>query len=146
LSIIDGENFRKIHIIPEDKTKENTIPRIGAIKINNTIFTKPAVITTPNPELVTAAPTRPPTSVWEELEGRPNHHVAKFHIMAATKAAAITVRLRTSGFTTPFPIIVATFMGKTVKAIKLKKAAITTAARGDKTFVETTVAIELAES
>jgi hypothetical protein len=33
-----------------------------------------------------------------------------------------------------------------VKAIKLKKAARPTAAKGDKTLVETTVAIELAES
>jgi hypothetical protein len=35
---------------------------------------------------------------------------------------------------------------KTVNAIKLKKAAIKTAARGDSTFVDTTVAMELAES
>jgi hypothetical protein len=37
-------------------------------------------------------------------------------------------------------------MGNTVKAIKLKKAAIETAARGERTFVETTAAIEFAES
>ena len=47
---------------------------------------------------------------------------------------------------TPLPIVVATFRGKTRNARKLKVAASPTAANGDKTFVETTVAIELAES
>ena len=42
--------------------------------------------------------------------------------------------------------MVATFSGKTMKATKLKKAAQTTAARGDSTLVETTVATELAAS
>jgi hypothetical protein len=58
----------------------------------------------------------------------------------------MTVRFRTSGFTTPLPIVCATLSGKTVNAIKLKKAAMETAANGDKTLVETTVAIEFAES
>jgi hypothetical protein len=41
---------------------------------------------------------------------------------------------------------VATLSGKIRKATKLKVAARPTAAIGDKTFVETTVAIEFAES
>ena len=47
---------------------------------------------------------------------------------------------------TPFPMVVATFRGKIRNATKLKNAAIPTAAKGERTFVETTVAIELAES
>ena len=43
-------------------------------------------------------------------------------------------------------MVVATLSGNTVNAIKLKKAAIETAASGESTFVETTVAIEFAES
>jgi hypothetical protein len=70
----------------------------------------------------------------------------RFHTIAATSAEAITVRFITSGFTTPLPIVSATFNGKTVNAIKLKKAAIMTAATGERTFVETTVAMEFAES
>jgi len=62
------------------------------------------------------------------------------------RAAAITVRLITSGSTTPFPIVVATLSGKTRNAIKLNVAANPTADKGDKTFVDTTVAMELAES
>jgi hypothetical protein len=116
------------------------------MKINATILITPAEMIALGPELTIAAPISPPTRVWEELDGNPHHHVIRFQIIAATKAAPMTVRFITSGFTTPLPIIVATFIGKTVKAIKLKKAAIVTAASGDSTFVETTVAIELAES
>lgn len=106
----------------------------------------PAITTDPHPELATAAPTRPPTRVWEELEGRPSHQVTRFQAMAATKAEAITVRFITSGLITPLPIVVATFRGKIRNAMKLKKAAIVTAENGERTFVETTVAIEFAES
>jgi hypothetical protein len=130
----------------EEMTNENTIPNKGAIKINITILITPADCTAPKPELATAAPTRPPTRVCEELDGRPQYHVTRFQVIAATRAAPITVRLIASGLITPVPMVVATFKGKTLNAIKLKNEAITTAANGDNTFVETTVAIELAES
>src|SRR5450759_1194460 len=123
-----------------------TIPSNGAITIKTTILITPAIITELHPELATAAPTNPPTSVCEELEGKPNHHVTRFHAIAATKADAITVRFITSGLMTPFPIVVATLRGKTKNATKLKKEAIPTAATGERTLVETTVAIEFAES
>ena len=119
---------------------------MGAININETILRTPPVITDPQPELATAAPINPPTSVCDELDGRPHHQVIRFHIIAAIKAAPITLRFITSGSTTPFPIVVATFNGKTRNATKLKNAAIPTAATGDSTFVETMHAIELAES
>jgi hypothetical protein len=44
------------------------------------------------------------------------------------------------------PIVSATLVLNTRKAMKLKKAAITTAANGDNTFVETMQAMEFAES
>jgi hypothetical protein len=50
------------------------------------------------------------------------------------------------GSIVPFPMVEATFTPKTNAAMKLKKAAHNTAVRGDRTLVETTVAIELAES
>jgi hypothetical protein len=124
----------------------NIIPSRGDITMNARILITPLVIIEPGPELTNAAPTNPPTRVCEELEGNPHHHVIRFHIIAATSAAPITVRFNTSGSTTPFPMVVATLRGKTVNAIKLKKAAIETAARGESTFVETTVAMEFAES
>jgi len=122
------------------------IPRKGAITIKATILITPDITTDLTPELTMAEPTSPPTRVCEELDGKPNHQVIRFHVIAATSAAAITVRLIISGSITPFPIVVATLKGNTVNAIKLKKAAIATAANGDSTFVDTTVAMEFAES
>jgi hypothetical protein len=122
------------------------IPRTGAMTIKIIILITPAYTTELQPELETAAPTNPPTRVCEELEGSPNHHVKRFQAIAATKADAITVRSITSGFITPFPIVAATFSGKTRKATKLKNDAMATAATGDSTLVETIVAIEFAES
>ncbi|MCK7531509.1 MAG: hypothetical protein MZV63_10975 [Marinilabiliales bacterium] len=98
--------------------------------MNITILITPAMITELHPVPATAAPTSPPTRVCDELEGKPYHQVTRFHVIAATRAEAITVRFITSGFITPFPIVVATFSGKIRKAIKLKNAAIDTAATG----------------
>jgi hypothetical protein len=146
LSTFEGDEFFAKYITIPEMMNDITIPRRGAITINITILITPAKITELQPALATAAPTRPPTSVCEELEGKPYHHVRRFQVIAATNAAAITVRLITSGLITPFPIVAATFKGKIRNAMKLKKAAIPTAATGERTFVETTVAIELAES
>ena len=114
--------------------------------MNETILTTPATTIELIPELAVAAPTNPPTRVCDELDGNPHHHVAKFHPIAATSAAAITVRFITSELITPVPMVVATLRGKIRKATKLKVAANKTAEKGDNTFVDTIVAIELAES
>ena len=114
--------------------------------MNATILTTPPITIELIPELAVAAPTSPPTRVCDELDGNPHHQVIKFHPMAAISAAAITVRFITSVLTTPLPMVVATFKGKIRKATKLKVDANITAEKGDNTFVETTVAMELAES
>ena len=116
------------------------------MKINRTILRTPLKITVSKPELATAAPIKPPTRVCEELDGKPHHQVRRFQVIAAIRAAPITLRLITSGSTTPFAIVEETLRWKTRNAIKLKNAAIETAASGERTFVETTHAIELAES
>ena len=36
-----------------------------------------------------AAPHRPPMSAWLELDGKPSHHVARFHTMAPVSPAKI---------------------------------------------------------
>ena len=126
--------------------KDITIPMRGAITMNAIILVMPLIMIELKPAFAHAAPARPPTRVWEELEGSPNRHVIRFHVIAAERAAAMTVRLMTSGLTTPLPMVVATFNGKITNATKLKKAAKATAVNGERTFVETTVAIEFAES
>jgi len=146
LSTTKGEWFLDKFITIAEIINEIIIPRKGATTMKTTIFNTPEKITESIPELAIAEPTSPPTRVCEELDGKPRSHVKRFHEIAATSAAAMTVRFITSGSITPFPIVVATFNGKTVKAIKLKKVAIKTAENGERTFVDTIVAIEFAES
>ena len=100
---------------------------------------------TSNPAQATAAPANPPISVWEEDDGRPIHHVNRFQKVAANNPARIThksIALLSTVLATVFP----TLISNTQKAMILKKAAQTTACRGVKTFVETTVAMEFAAS
>jgi hypothetical protein len=137
--------FTRFRTIAEIMNDIN-IPSNGATTINIAIFITPAKIIDPKPLLATAAPTRPPTRVCDELEGNPHHHVNRFQIIAAQTAEKINVRVTIPGSMTPLPIVVATFKGKIRNATKLNIAARATAAIGESTFVDTTVAIELAES
>ena len=66
--------------------------------------------------------------------------------MAPISPANTTPIVSTSGSTTPVAMVAATTVPNTRKATKLKNAAHSTAKRGDRTRVETTVAIELAAS
>jgi hypothetical protein len=98
-----------------------------------------------NPEAAIAAPANPPIRVCDELVGIPFHHVNKFQMMAADNPEAITVKLTASDFTI-FETASATCNLKIQKARKLNPAAHITAVRGDRTLVETIVAIEFAAS
>jgi hypothetical protein len=62
---------------------DSIIPIIGARKINAAILRMTMLCTDAKPLAAMAAPANPPMSVCEEEEGMPNHHVAKFHAMAA---------------------------------------------------------------
>ena len=66
--------------------------------------------------------------------------------MAPVSPAKITVSVTTLRSTIPEPTVCATAVPNPNAAMKLKNAAQTTAFPGDKTLVETTVAIELAAS
>src|SRR5581483_9410260 len=66
--------------------------------------------------------------------------------MAPTRAAKTTPMERTFWRTTSLAIVLATWVLKTRKAMKLKKAAQMTARRGVRTRVLTTVAMEFAAS
>ena len=83
---------------------------------------------------------------WEELVGRPMSQVKMFQPMAPMRAAKMTWGVTIEMSIIPAPIVWATPVPKMRKATKLKKAAQRTAWRGDRTRVETTVAMELAAS
>src|SRR5580698_9609598 len=80
-----------------------------------------------SPALATPAPTSPPISACELLEGMPYHQVTRFQEMAPTRAPKITCASITSADTMPTPTVRATWTPKTRNAMKLKKAAQITA-------------------
>src|SRR5579862_7735296 len=60
-----------------------------------------------SPEAASAAPQRPPMSAWMVLEGRPNHQVMRFQMIAANKAQIRTLELiETSLVSTRPPVMV----------------------------------------
>src|SRR5512132_3859100 len=83
---------------------------------------------------------------WEEEEGIPKNHVIRFQLIAPMRPPRTTLDVTTFTSISPEPMVFATAVPKTKAATKLKKAAQKTAASGDRTRVETTVAIEFAES
>ena len=99
-----------------------------------------------HPAFATAAPAMPPTRACDELVGKPAYHVITSHAIAPISPAKITWLSKIAGFTTSFAIVAATAVPKIRKAAKLKNAAHATAWRGERTRVDTTVAIEFAAS
>ena len=98
------------------------------------------------PAFAIAAPPNPPTSAWEDDDGMPPYQVIRSQAIAPISVARMTLESTTAGSTIPFAIVFATAVVKMNAATKLKNAAQTTAKLGDRTRVETTVAMELAAS
>src|SRR6266566_4278636 len=104
---------------------------------------------TMTPQLLCAAarhaPQSPPTSACDELDGNPTHHVNRSHTMAPSSAQTRISDVTIFGSTNPEAMVLATAVPHSAP-MRLVAAAITTAWRGVSTFVETTVAMELAVS
>src|SRR5512138_3300742 len=98
-------------------------------------------------DAASAAPHRPPISAWLELEGRPNHQVMRFQMIAPIKAQIMISDVMVTSLVSisPEDMVLATAVPQSAPS-RFVLAAITTAWRGVKTLVETTVAMELAVS
>ena len=83
----------------------------------------PAAISEPVPALAMTAPTMPPISACDELDGMPNHQVTTFQEIAPISAPKTTWWSTTPGSTMPLPTVAATFRWKTKIATTLKNAA-----------------------
>ena len=92
-----------------------------------------------------AAPHRPPTSAWLELDGRPSHQVTRPQMIALINAPSTVAMVTYWVSTRPLPIVVATAVPVRAPS-RLKPAAQVMAQRGDSTLVETTVAMAFAVS
>src|ERR1041384_7705387 len=99
------------------------------------------------PDAARAEPHSPPINAWLELEGSPNHQVSKFHRMALNNAQMMMSEVIETSFasTRPEEMVLATAVPQRAPS-RFVHAASITAWRGVSTFVETTVAIELAVS
>src|SRR6267378_3139309 len=121
-------------------------PSTGDNTMKYAILLTPAVWTTPHPPFTTPAPMRPPTRACDELVGSPNHQVIISQEIAPVRTARSSHAVTIFGSIVPFPMVDATLTPKTKAATKLKKAAQSTAIRGERTLVDTTVATEFAAS
>ena len=87
----------------------------------------PAQTTAPLPALAMPAPTSPPISACELLDGMPAHQVIRFQQIAPISAPKITRPSMISAVTMPTPTVCATCRPKNRNAMKLKNAAQITA-------------------
>src|SRR5881398_2717645 len=97
------------------------------------------------PDWTSAAPTRPPISACEELDGRPNHHVRRFHAIAPKSAASNVCCVARFASISPFATFFATAVVTKAPA-RFATAATRTAVRGVRARVPTEVAIAFAVS
>src|SRR5581483_2224277 len=123
-----------------------TIPISGATTIKMSVFVHPLGRITPQPDLMTAAPAKPPISACDDDVGRPHHQVSKSQTMAPINPVITTYCVISSTRIMPLPMVLATAVPRKNAAAKLKNAAHNTASLGESTRVETTVAMLLAAS
>jgi hypothetical protein len=145
-STANGVCRTKIQDTISTRNSASRKPIIGDMTIAPAVFSSPLQTIELKPTLARPAPTRPPTSACEELDGMPNTQVTMFQMIAPISAAKITKRRDDGGSMMPVPSVSATCRPKNRKAMKLKNAAQATAYCGRSTRVETIVAIEFAAS
>src|SRR5919202_1819406 len=97
------------------------------------------------PDCASAAPTRPPISACEELDGRPSHQVRRFQAIAPARAATSVCCVARFASMSPLATFFATAVVTNAPA-RFATAAISTATRGVTARVPTEVAIAFAVS
>src|SRR5215210_5408605 len=101
--------------------------------------------TSSGPFATSIAPTIPPISACDELDGSPKYQVVRFQAIAPTSPANTISSVIASGFTTSFATVAATSRD-TNAPTKFSSAAYPTASRGAMARVEIEVATTLAVS
>src|SRR5438067_5592653 len=127
-------------------TKAPAKPSAGDARAGKaTLCTTPCHSTPFDPDWTSAAPIRPPISACEELDGRPRHHVRRFHAIAPSSAASTVFSVARPVSMIPLPTVFATAVVTKAPA-RFATAATKTAVRGVSARVETEVATALAVS
>src|SRR5579884_913018 len=107
-----------------------------------TLDTTPCQSTACPPAAASVAPTTPPISACEELDGMPKNQVARFHRMPPTRPANTTVGVTRWLCTRP-PAIVAATLNERNAPTRFSKPDRATATRGGRAPVAIEVAIAL---
>jgi hypothetical protein len=100
----------------------STKPVSGESTMAAVVLARPPQTMTLTPALATPAPTSPPISACELLDGMPSAQVMMFQAMAPVSARTPRA-VDDSADTMPVPTVCATCAPKIAKAMKLKKAA-----------------------
>src|ERR671914_325906 len=110
-----------------------------------TLDTRPSPFTALAPSATNAAPTTPPISACDELDGSPKYQVIRFQEMAPTSPPNTMIGVTRSASTMPCATVAATSSEMNAPT-KLRMAAKATATRGGIARVEIEVATTLAVS
>src|ERR671936_828966 len=110
-----------------------------------TLCASPCHRTPFSPDCTSAAPTSPPIKACDELDGKPNHHVSRFHAIAPSSAARTVCIVARFASINPFATFFATAVVTNAPA-RFATAAINTAIRGVSARVPTEVATAFAVS
>ena len=110
------------------------------------VLVQPENTMAPMPARATAAPAYPPMSACDELVGSPKYQVIRSQMIAPVRPPKMTANVTMWMSIMPAPTVLATAVPKVKAATKLKNAAQMTALPGERTRVDTTVAIEFAAS
>ena len=70
-STFEGGVRKYSHDTSSMKNEPSTKPSSGEMKMNATVFSSPSQLSDPQPDFASAAPTRPPISACDELDGMP---------------------------------------------------------------------------
>ena len=112
---------------------------------SSTLPTRLANLTASAPAATQVAPIRPPINACDELEGSPTSQVSRFHTIAPTSPAKITVGVIFVSSTSPLEIVFATWTDRNAPT-RLRTPAMSTAVRGFSAPVAIEVATALAVS
>src|SRR5205809_1031362 len=104
-----------------------------------TLCASPCQSTPFSPDCTSAAPTKPPISACDELEGKPNHQVSRFQAIAPSNAAKIVCCVARFASISPLATFFATAVVTNAPA-RFATDAINTAIRGVTARVPTEVA------
>ncbi len=131
------------------KRKPKTNPMIGEMTMNSATTATVESFTAATPAAEIPAPVSPPIRACDEEVGRPAYQVIRFQPIAPISAESTMNGTISAGTVFRLMILLTVLATRTPNpnaAMKLKKAANTTAFRGERTRVETTVEIAFAES